>query len=220
MLEMRLDPTTKKMFSKYIRRIEHESDRIIEILEGIMLAGRNFSGIERFNPRPVNAHKLIRSSVREYAQAAVHEQKPLLQVNGPERMVVMYPQFIEYVIHNLLRNAYMYDPDKQPPLVVMEYGPAELQVQVKDRGIGIPDKEIDKVFESFYRASNIHTVPGMGLGLVLAKQFIELHNGKISVKSTEGEGTTVSFSIPYVQDPVRPGFSPNKTHSSAQPIKA
>ena len=68
--------------------------------------------------------------------------------------------------------------------------------KIKDFGIGIPQEDKNKLFSSFYRASNTSTIQGSGLGLVVAKQFIELHNGEIEISSELNKGTVVTLKLP------------------------
>jgi signal transduction histidine kinase len=65
-----------------------------------------------------------------------------------------------------------------------------LQFKVTDSGIGIPAAELPKLFQPFYRASNVGNLPGTGMGLAIVKQSVELHRGAIKVESEEGKGTT------------------------------
>lgn len=83
------------------------------------------------------------------------------------------------------------------PQIEVNYLDNGVEVLVSDNGIGIPKNEIEKVFNSFYRATNTLTYQGSGLGLVVAKQFLELHNGSIHLHSDLGKGTQVFLKIPY-----------------------
>jgi signal transduction histidine kinase len=71
-----------------------------------------------------------------------------------------------------------------------------LQFKISDSGIGIPAAELPKLFQSFYRASNVGNLPGTGMGLAIVKQSVELHRGAIKVESEEGKGTTFWVWLP------------------------
>jgi signal transduction histidine kinase len=71
-----------------------------------------------------------------------------------------------------------------------------LQFKVSDSGIGIPAAELPKLFQSFYRASNVGNLPGTGMGLAIVKQSVDLHRGAIKVESEEGKGTTFWVWLP------------------------
>jgi signal transduction histidine kinase len=126
--------------------------------------------------------------------------------------------YVQKVLHNILQNAVKYtrahgaieitvqETDRSSPDgdVVGDF----LQVTVTDSGIGIPSDERPMMFSRFYRAQNVSQfeIEGAGVGLYLAKRFVELHGGQIWLTSKEGKGTTVSFTIPTVtnKDVVHP----------------
>jgi signal transduction histidine kinase len=71
--------------------------------------------------------------------------------------------------------------------------------EVRDSGIGIPEKDQSKLFESFHRGSNIGNISGTGLGLSIVKKCLDLYKGEITVESEVGKGTTVKVSIPFIK---------------------
>ena len=78
----------------------------------------------------------------------------------------------------------------------LEFRPQAVLLQVKDQGIGIPPEDKQQLFEPFQRGKNVRNVPGTGLGLVVVKKCVDLHQGKIFVESTVGKGTTCSVTLP------------------------
>jgi signal transduction histidine kinase len=107
------------------------------------------------------------------------------------------PLSVEEVIANLLLNAIKYTPaGGTVEINVKENGDCVL-VEIIDTGIGIPEEELPKIFDEFYRATNAKKIEkdGTGLGLSIAKQIIERHSGKIWVDSREGFGTKLSFTL-------------------------
>jgi len=105
---------------------------------------------------------------------------------------------IEETVTNLLLNAIKYTPQNGDVEINVKEGGDYVLVEVADTGIGIPQEELPKVFDEFYRATNAKKIEkdGTGLGLSIAKQIIERHNGKIWVDSKEGIGTKFSFTLP------------------------
>jgi signal transduction histidine kinase len=75
----------------------------------------------------------------------------------------------------------------------------EIEIQIIDFGIGIPEKDIPKLFNTFFRASNTEGIQGTGLGLYIVKTFTERNSGSIQVTSEIGKGTTVTLHFPLVQ---------------------
>ena len=108
---------------------------------------------------------------------------------------------IEETITNLLLNSIKYTPANGTVRVQVKDNGETVLVEISDTGIGIPENEIDKVFDEFFRASNARRVErdGTGLGLSIAKQTIQRHGGNIWAESQEGKGTKISFTLPKRQ---------------------
>jgi CheY-like chemotaxis protein/anti-sigma regulatory factor (Ser/Thr protein kinase) len=105
---------------------------------------------------------------------------------------------VKQVLFNLLSNAVKFTPDHGEVEVVAELMDAEAMISVRDTGIGIADEERERVFDEFYQSSaaaNGRTA-GTGLGLPLARRFVELHGGRIWLESEPGEGSRFSFTLP------------------------
>ena len=102
------------------------------------------------------------------------------------------------MITNLLLNAIKYTPENGTVNVNAGEQGDSILVEVIDSGIGIPEDEVDKVFDEFFRASNAKAVEkdGTGLGLSIVKQIVERHGGQIGVESKENEGTRFWFTLP------------------------
>ncbi|MBU8881260.1 cell wall metabolism sensor histidine kinase WalK [Bacillus sp. FJAT-29790] len=105
------------------------------------------------------------------------------------------------VLDNIISNALKYSPEGGKVAFRIEEQNDFIIVSVSDQGVGIPKDNIDKIFERFYRVDKARTrkLGGTGLGLAIAKEMVEAHGGEIWASSTEGKGTTISFSLPYVR---------------------
>ncbi|GLB59204.1 PAS domain-containing sensor histidine kinase [Cytobacillus sp. NCCP-133] len=105
------------------------------------------------------------------------------------------------VLDNIISNALKYSPEGGKVTFSMEEKDNFIIVSISDQGVGIPKENIDEIFERFYRVDKARTrkLGGTGLGLAIAKEMVEAHGGKIWATSTEGKGTTISFSLPYVR---------------------
>lgn len=103
--------------------------------------------------------------------------------------------WMEIAITNVLNNAIKYSGDK-PVRVLLLDRDGMVHVQIEDKGIGIDKNEIEKIFLPFYRGKNVRPRKGYGIGLALTKNIINIHNGKISIKSIEKSGSIVLIKIP------------------------
>jgi signal transduction histidine kinase/PAS domain-containing protein len=144
---------------------------------------------------------LLQGSVREFYSMAkqknigIRENMPLIL---PE--IEVDAQRMRQVMFNLLDNAIKFSDDGGNVSVNAEVRDGDLLVQVADQGIGIPEEAMPSLFEKFYQVKNSARAGGLGLGLYISKRIIEAHRGRIWAESTEGAGSTFSFTLPLKQD--------------------
>jgi signal transduction histidine kinase len=188
------DPATRKEFLTLMVQQSESLNRQIEDLSGIL---NNSFGLVSVEKESVSAAQLISESV-DGIRTIADQKKSLIHRSIPPSLPQIYADVlrIKQVMVNLLTNAIKYSPEKSNILVKAEAHDKELLVQVMDRGCGIPESEIPRIFERYYRGTNHTDIPGMGLGLYVCRQIIEAHNGRIWVESIEGQGTTFSFTLP------------------------
>jgi len=119
----------------------------------------------------------------------------------PERcMLRAHPESLEVVFKNLVTNAIKYNRPDGSIRVSAVCSDGNVNVAVKDTGIGIPEEELPFIFEDFFRVKSSKTaeIPGTGLGLSIVKKIVEGHNGSIDVRSTVGEGTEFVVALPLI----------------------
>ncbi|KPV53758.1 hypothetical protein SE17_07715, partial [Kouleothrix aurantiaca] len=109
---------------------------------------------------------------------------------------------LEQVLWNVLQNALIYTPAATPIMIAAELHPGTLELQVGDRGPGIPAGEHTRVFEKFYRPAHAHpaSLQGAGVGLAICKGLIEAHAGTIAIFDRVGGGTLVRIRLPLHAD--------------------
>lgn len=107
---------------------------------------------------------------------------------------------LEQVLQNLLQNAIKYSPDGGQVLVQVRCEEGHAHVTIADQGIGIPQAAQARLFERFYRASNIdqQQISGLGIGLYIVHEIVALHGGSVTVESAEGQGSTFTVSLPLL----------------------
>jgi signal transduction histidine kinase len=101
-------------------------------------------------------------------------------------------------ISNIASNACKYSPDNHAD-VSLQFAHKGFVITIADKGVGMNEKELENIFQPFYRIRHNPNVKGFGLGLSLASQIIKLHKGEIKVASVPGLGTTFIIHLPYVQ---------------------
>ena len=118
--------------------------------------------------------------------------------NSSECILGDRDKFYQLVL-NLVENATKYSKEKGGYVKISSYNEAGYYyLIVKDNGIGIPDEDISRIFERFYRVDKSRKKGGTGLGLAIVKHIVKIFNGEINVKSKLGEGSTFEVKIPYL----------------------
>jgi two-component system sensor histidine kinase KdpD len=103
---------------------------------------------------------------------------------------------IVHVITNLLDNALKYSPENSPLELRAQMSGTDLRISLLDRGLGIPEEDLEHVFDKFYRVQRPLQVTGTGLGLAICKGIVEAHGGHICAENREGGGTIITIALP------------------------
>jgi two-component system sensor histidine kinase KdpD len=102
---------------------------------------------------------------------------------------------------NILDNALKYSPADAAVEIKAEIVNDRAHIEFMDHGIGIPPKDLHRIFDKFFRSEHSHKVPGTGLGLAICKGVVEAHQGEIRVESRLNEGTRIVVSLPFPHIP-------------------
>ncbi len=199
--------STDRNHLQFLRVVRRNAHRLLRLIDDLLDLSRLDAGGLRLN--------LAEIDIRTIA-ASVHENsKPAAMAKGIEFTFRTRPSNtkilgdahrLEIVITNLVGNAIKFTPPKGRIDMNIEDLPTGVSVQVSDTGRGIPPDSLPHVFERFFQASSAdqRRDGGVGIGLALAKELVELHGGSMSVESRLNEGTTFSLFIPFGKDHIRP----------------
>lgn len=193
------NPLPESKAKEYIRVIQSEVIRLTDFVNKFLSLSRLESGKIRVRMDPFDLSAVVEKAIR-LSKPAADKKHIVVSVKLPEFMpfVVGDPELIEQVFLNLLSNAIKYSPKQAKVGIEIDAGENELIVHVIDNGYGIPKEAIPRIFEKFYRVSEIRSdeeIEGSGLGLALVKEILEKHGSEIKVKSKLGVGSVFTFSL-------------------------
>jgi two-component system sensor histidine kinase BaeS len=204
LLMMERDSLTPKQVET-VEVILDNCRHLVRLLNDLLDLARSDAGRLTVRPQPTDVAALVEDAARTMrAQTegsgqslAEHVQPGLPQVN-------VEPDRIRQVLVNLLTNAHDYSPQGARIGVEARALDAEVEIAVTDNGPGIPEDQLEHVFERFTRgdAGLTQRVGGTGLGLAISKSLVELHGGTISASSTLGAGSTFTVRLPALGAPV------------------
>jgi PAS domain S-box-containing protein len=177
--------------------IDQGAERLNRLSTGLLDVSRIERGFFKIDKEATSLKSLLEGAVSGMREAG-HENPCRLSVTEGVGTVSIDPGRMRTVLFALLENAVRYSPKGSEIEVVAERSKEEVVVSVLDRGVGVPEKEREKIFERFYQLEDAlhHSLPGMGVGLFLARQIVEAHGGRIWHEPREGGGSAFRFTIP------------------------
>jgi signal transduction histidine kinase len=187
---------------KMVERDERQIRSMVRLLDDMLDVSRARTGRLAMVPAPFD----LAQSAREVVEA-IREQATnagvAITLAAPELLPLVGDEFrIEQVITNLLTNALRYGKGKPVAVAVgLREQEPEAFVSVRDQGSGVAPQDQERIFEQFERAEGTNQVPGLGLGLYIARQIAQAHQGRLEVRSTPGEGAEFVLSLPLPAQP-------------------
>lgn len=187
---------------KYAEIIGQSSNRAMDLLMNLMEWSRSQTGRMKFNPEYFGMTSLISETVLLFDDIA--SQKTITIAKNLHANVTVFADkaMISILLRNLVSNAVKFTHPGGKIIIATKEKHGELTVSVSDNGVGISKVDIENIFriDGNYTTLGTNNEKGTGLGLVLCKEFIKKHDGKIWIESEEGKGSTIYFTLPNVAD--------------------
>ena len=189
--------------TEYIKKIGESNQRLIELVNDLLGVSRIESGAleERMRKRSMKLKTVLSGALVEVDLLAkekrtiiegIKEVDERIELRGDETQMVQ-------VFANILNNAVRYSPEGSRVIIGVKRKRSRVVVLVEDNGMGIPKRQMKRLFEKFFRGDNVAKgAVGSGLGLYVVKRLLEAHGGKIRIESKEGKGTKVYVELPIM----------------------
>ncbi len=182
---------------KHIDRIKAAVSNLTEILNDFLSLEKLEEGVVRCQMVRINGKQLLTETIDDLKGISRNGQTIELVYEGNEE-IFADPQLMKNILINLVSNAIKYSKDDGQITVSSAVTSERFELNIADRGIGIPLEDQKNIFDRFFRATNAGNIQGTGLGLNIVKKYVELMDGSISFVSSE-EGTTFTVSLPQNQ---------------------
>lgn len=192
---------------RFLRIVKENAERLIRLVNDLLDVSRIEAGRVELNRVAFDLAEVAREGMKDLQTRAREEARSLefrLDLEPDLPLVYGDRERVRQIVDSLLSNSYHYTPDQGCiTLSVHSSGEGEVQVDVRDTGIGIPLEDQPRIFERFYRGNNplVMAKAGTGLGLALAKILVEMQGGRIWFQSSgiPGEGSVFSFTLPIAE---------------------
>lgn len=213
LLQLNSSKLDEKIQLKCLDLMKSASQSMNQLIEDMLVIGKVESEQLKFNPAPLNLKEFCCHLV-EQMQLSTEGKQRINFINSSRKTVaVLDRRLLHHILSNLVSNALKYSPnggevsleieylekwdrdaDKNHQLPITNY--PSVIFHIRDFGIGIPKEDQEKLFEAFYRCSNVGEIKGTGLGLAIVKKAVDLHGGAIALESSVGVGTTFTVILP------------------------
>lgn len=190
-----LEKSGDKANLDFLLRLNVQIDRLTGLINNLLDATRVSEGQFQLRLEQIDIAAVLHNCIEEIKSAA--SQRIMLNI-ARVPTIIADQERIGQVIINLMSNAMKYAPAKSSIYVNCRLQQDWIEISIRDEGCGIPKKDIGRIFEKFFRvtANKMDTYPGLGLGLHICAQIIQMHGGKISVQSELGKGAVFSVWLP------------------------
>jgi len=184
--------------AEFLDVILRQTQNLNALIDDLLTLSRVEDGRRRFHKEKFPLSDLFSSAVSVCLHKAQEKRIALNVVCEPGSMVLAHHVLMEQAVTNLIENAVKYSlSDKVVTLKGYPKGEG-VCIEVKDQGFGIPEKDLDRIFERFYRVDKARSreMGGTGLGLAIVKHIVQIHGGTVEVESLEGMGCTFTITLP------------------------
>ena len=183
---------------KFATRMQTEAKRLSDLVQEIIDLSRLQNDDPLKNAKVLNLADLISEAIDGSRMAAEARHISLTFTQLGDFEVLGDRRQIEMAVSNLVENAINYSPDGTRVAIALRKQDALAEISISDQGLGIPEKDIERIFERFYRVdpARSRATGGTGLGLSIVKHVVNNHGGDISVWSVEGAGSTFTIRLP------------------------
>jgi signal transduction histidine kinase len=192
--------------SHFLNIIKNNTERLNILVNDLLDISRIEAGRVTLAPQPLDLRDVAEDVLADILRRSQEENKPMaisLEASKELPRVFGDSERVRQILDNLVDNAYHYTPTDGQIQVRIHPANGEVQVDVTDTGVGIAPEDQERVFERFFRGEHplVLATPGTGLGLPIVKQLVEMHHGRIWMKSkgVPGQGSTFSFTLPAHQ---------------------
>ena len=212
--------------NNFLTVIDDETERMARLVKELLQLSRLDNETEKMNMEELEVGNLLDDCVRKILLTAESKQQSVECPFRRQRPLYIFADRdkIQQVLLNILMNAIKYTQEGGKIRIDSFIRGDTVNISIADNGIGISEAEVSRIFERFYRVDKARSrsMGGTGLGLSIAKQITEVHDGKISVRSREGEGTTMTVTLPLMHGSDRKntaGQQPEQQENPVIPVK-
>jgi PAS domain S-box-containing protein len=199
--------TTEEQFDQHTQ-IRNAARQLSSLIDSVSVYNRQGRDVNSAIPEPLDISQICTTIFDEVSRVWGHDHTFQADISSDCGTGIFYEVLFRRMLENLLTNAYRFTPPGGSVSLRVKRQDDRLLIEVADTGIGIPEEDQERIYDAFYRSSNVDARRGLGLGLSIVKDALQTLNGSISLESSAGDGTTFLVELPVINTSVSEGPLP------------
>ena len=200
LLEMFGQNWDEKKYKSHIVKIQNSVGKMTELLEDVLAVNKGETHKLRFSPTKNNLKYFCMEITEEILNTYTPKQEIIFNFSTRTEYFFFDKELLRHALQNLLSNALKYSEAKTIITLDVYRKNGKIVISISDEGIGIPEEDLEIIFDPFYRSKNIGNISGTGLGLTIVKNVIDIHKGKLEVESSLNKGTQFKIILPITYE--------------------
>ncbi|MBS4001432.1 MAG: HAMP domain-containing histidine kinase [Desulfobulbaceae bacterium] len=189
---------TVEQIKKQIEKIIYSVDSLTALLDNTVFIGKSEADKLDLNLQEVNLQNFFDNLIKDIKQTYTTGHKFNLSVSTDIDFILSDPKLLWHIFNNLIINAIKYSHQDSEIIIRASVSHDAILCEVRDFGIGIPQEELNHIFDMFFRAKNVGITPGTGLGLSVVNESVKKLGGQITVRSSQEYGTSFKVNLPFL----------------------
>ena len=196
-----IDTMDREEVKERLRKIQTQAEHLTTLLEDVLTMGKTGANTNRIqaNLSAVDLKDFLERIIDEVQTNTQHTHRIVLELESPTFVLHSDENLLRNIFVNLLTNAIKFSPGQEIVDVAVMRNAQDVEVRIRDYGLGIAETDLPKIFEPFHRGKNVQAIKGTGLGLPIVRKAVETLGGDVAVESEAGRGTlfTVKLNLPH-----------------------
>jgi len=182
-------------WAEHKQKVNSSTDYLSNLIDNSLKIEEPADSSGEFNKSLFDLYEIIKSAIKDNTGKVESKHNFIFKYNA-DKVIEIDKDKVKIIIGNLLSNAVKFSPEGGDIIVEVSESKNSLNIKISDNGIGIGEEDVDHLFEPFYRGANANMLPGVGLGLTIAKKYVDICGGLIRVESKPGKGSTFIINLP------------------------
>lgn len=184
--------------NSHLGKMKNSVNLIKQLLDDLIVINRNQSGYIKLKLEYFSVTDIIDDTISLITDDEDEKKLFITENHLSDSNIKSDMKLLQHILRNLIGNAYKYSGSRKPVLIRLTEDEDNWIFEISDKGIGIPEEDLPRIFDHFVRGRNVGAIPGTGLGLLIVKLSVSALKGEISLESRVGEGTKFTVNIPKV----------------------